>query len=139
MPDFIDFTFDDGTCLALQVFDLPPRSQENEGKGDAVPGFGGSRPVARGSRVVAATEGALTSLLAPLGPLLQSVHGTVMAVPNTPRELSVTFGLRVSHDLKLGIVGAGGEATMTVVATWNLPGVLPPPSSDSETSASHAQ
>ncbi|HZX40161.1 MAG TPA: CU044_2847 family protein [Streptomyces sp.] len=125
MADFVEFAFDDGTLLALQVFDSLPASLAGPEDGtdddeEAVPGFGRSRPVARGARVVAATEGALSALLAPLVPLLQRVHDTVAAVPDAPDELSVSFGLRVSQDLKLGVVGATGEATMTITANWHL-------------------
>jgi hypothetical protein len=122
MADFVEFSFDDGTLLALQVFDPLPGGRDAQADGEeAVPGFGRSRPVARGARVVAAAEGALGALLAPLVPLLQRVHDTVTAVPNAPDELSVSFGLRVSQDLKLGVVGAAGEATMTITANWRLP------------------
>ncbi|MER6122841.1 CU044_2847 family protein [Streptomyces sp. NPDC001795] len=125
MADFVEFAFDDGTLLALQVFDpLPsaPAGREHEADdNESVPGFGRSRPVARGARVVAATESALSALLAPLVPLLQRVHDTVAAVPDAPDELSVSFGLRVGQDLKLGVVGTTGEATMTISANWRLP------------------
>ncbi|EPH45102.1 CU044_2847 family protein [Streptomyces aurantiacus] len=124
MTDFVEFAFDDGTLLALQVFaPLPAALAGTEGETDdegAVPGFGTSRPVARGGRVMAATEGALGTLLAPLVPLLQRVHDTVATVPDAPDELSVSFGLRVSQDLKLGVVGATGEATMVITANWHL-------------------
>ncbi|MFH9090528.1 CU044_2847 family protein [Streptomyces sp. NPDC017673] len=133
MADFVEFTFDDGTALALQVFDALPSAhagprEEADGQ-ESVPGFGRSRPVARGSRVVAATEGALNAVLAPLVPLLQRVHDTVAAVPNAPDELAVGFGVRVGADLKLSVVGATGEATMTITATWRLPSpAVPAPS-----------
>lgn len=127
MADFVEFAFEDGTLLALQVFEpvqaSPSRTaEEAERDGEPVPGFGRSRPVARGARVMAATEGALSTLLAPLVPMLQNVHDTVAAVPDAPDELSVSFGLRVSQDLKLGVVGTTGEATMTITATWHLAG-----------------
>jgi hypothetical protein len=124
MADFVEFTFTDGTLLALQVFDpVPPSSfqAEEERHEESVPGFGRSRPVARGARVVAATETALSSLLAPLVPMLQTIHDTVSTVPDTPNELSVSFGVRITQDLKLGIVGTTGEATMTITANWHLP------------------
>jgi Trypsin-co-occurring domain 1 len=124
MSDFVEFAFDDGTLLALQVFaPLPTALAEAESETDddgAVPGFGTSRPVARGGRVMAATESALGALLAPLVPLLQRVHDTVVTTPDAPDELSVSFGLRVSQDLKLCVVGATGEATMTITANWHL-------------------
>lgn len=143
VADFVEFTFDDGTALALQVFDALPSartgSREEADDQESVPGFGKSRPVARGSRVVAATEGALNALLAPLVPLLQRVHDTVAAVPDAPDELSVGFGLRVGADLKLSVVGATGEATMTITANWRLPrSAVPAPSAASATGTGSA-
>ncbi|MFF4827965.1 CU044_2847 family protein [Streptomyces sp. NPDC001312] len=121
MQDYVEFTFADGTAVALQAF--APLSAAHDGpaaEDEPVPGFGASRPVSVGSRVAVAAESTLRSLLAPLAPLLQQVHDSVSTVPDKPSELSVTFGVRVSQDLKLGIVGAGGEATMTVTAQWRL-------------------
>lgn len=121
VQDFVEFTFADGTAVALQAF--APLSTAKDGYAaddEPVPGFGASRPVSVGSRVAVAAESTLRALLAPLAPLLQQVHDSVSAVPDKPSELSVSFGVRVSQDLKLGIVGAGGEATMTVTAQWRL-------------------
>lgn len=142
VADFVEFTFVDGTAVALQVFpSLPsphgdaPDDERRDGGGqdeepygsasDDVPGFGQSRPAARRrpwARASGATagDGAMRTMLAPLVPLLQHVHDTVAAVPDTPDELSVCFGVRVSQDLRIGIVGATGEATMTVTANWTL-------------------
>ncbi|WP_306316975.1 MULTISPECIES: CU044_2847 family protein [unclassified Streptomyces] len=127
MADFIELSFDDGTRLALQAFAPLPRAAGDGGQGDGrgtdepVPGFGESRPVARGGgRMIAATEGALRTLLAPIVPVLQQVHDTVSTVPDPPHELSVSFGVRIGQDLKIGIVGAAAEATMTVAALWHL-------------------
>ncbi|AZM49207.1 hypothetical protein DMB38_28525 [Streptomyces sp. WAC 06738] len=117
MADFIEFTFADGTAVELQAF-APLRSPQTDQDGGHTPGFGDSRPVSAGRRVSVAAEGALRTLLAPLGPLLQQVHNSVSAVQDVPSEVSVSFGVRVSSDLKLGIVGAGGEATMTVTVQW---------------------
>jgi hypothetical protein len=117
VADFIQFTFADGTTVALQAFAPLPSPQADQ-DGSHVPGFGDSRPVSAGRRVAVAAEGALRTLLAPLAPLLQEVHDSVSAVRDTPSEISVSFGVRVTNDLKLGIVGAGGEATLTVAAHW---------------------
>ncbi|WP_324789268.1 CU044_2847 family protein [Streptomyces sp. H51] len=131
MADFVEFAFADGTRLSLQAFAPPGNASaapqgEPDGEGaDAVPGFGTSRPVARGARVVAAAEGALSAVLAPLVPMLQQVHDTVAAVPDAPDELSVSFGLRVSQDLKLAVVGTTGEASMTITANWLLSAAAP--------------
>ncbi|WP_219092766.1 CU044_2847 family protein [Streptomyces sp. JJ38] len=122
MSDFIEFEFDDGSALALQVFapvsDGGPPTPGAEG---AAPGFGGSVPVARRrSRTATAAGSALRTMLSPLVPLLQQVRDTAATVPDRPDELSVSFGVRVGQDLKLAVVGAKGEATLSVTATWQL-------------------
>ncbi|MDW6059016.1 CU044_2847 family protein [Streptomyces sp. FXJ1.4098] len=83
--------------------------------------MGGVTPVGRGSRAAAAlATDALRTVLRPLGPLLQEVHDAVRAAPNPPHEINVQFGVQVGQDLKLGIVGANGQASLTVSATWQL-------------------
>ncbi len=49
------------------------------------------------------------------------------AAANPPQELSVEFGVQIGQDLKLGIVDANGQASLTITATWKLPesGVRP--------------
>jgi hypothetical protein len=84
------------------------------------PGTDGLVPVAGGGLAT----GTLRRALRPLGPLLQEVHDAVAAAPTPPQEVSVTFGVEVGHDLKLGIVGAAGKAHLTVSATWHP---TPPP------------
>ncbi|MFC8217437.1 CU044_2847 family protein [Streptomyces sp. NPDC057362] len=97
----------DGTPAAPADDDLP------EGMGRAV-------PVARGTGTVARfAAGALRGALSPLGPLIQEVHDAATAVPDPPTELSVTFGVQVGQDLKLGIVGGTGTAHLTVTASWS--------------------
>ncbi|MFD5267068.1 CU044_2847 family protein [Streptomyces sp. NPDC058335] len=108
---------DDGTPIRFLVGPAPsgpaPRADDlPEGMGRAV-------PVATGGGAVAGlAAGALRGALRPLGPLLQEVHDAVSAVPDPPDELSVTFGVQVGQDLKLGIVGGSGQAHLTVTASW---------------------
>ncbi|MFJ3700893.1 MULTISPECIES: CU044_2847 family protein [Streptomyces] len=114
MSDFMEFEFDDGSALALQVF---PATSPDE---TSAPGFGTSVPVARGARLGAVAGTALRGVLAPLVPLLQQIRDTAASVPDSPDEISVSFGVRIGHDLKLGVVGVAGEATLTVTANWHL-------------------
>lgn len=96
-----------------------PGGPPSGGVDDGPEGMGPSVPVARGGRRVAAfAVDTLRQTLRPLGPLLQEVHDAVLAVGRPPQEISVSFGLQVGQDLKLGIVGANGQAHMTVSATW---------------------
>ncbi|MEU0812307.1 CU044_2847 family protein [Streptomyces sp. NPDC005970] len=91
------------------------------GRPGGIGGVGGVTPVGRGSRAAAAlATDALRTVLRPLGPLLQEVHDAVCAAPNPPHEINVQFGVQVGQDLKLGIVGANGQASLTVSATWQL-------------------
>ncbi|MFI1027801.1 CU044_2847 family protein [Streptomyces sp. NPDC020951] len=100
---------------------MPGGDYGGYGDGDDLPGSMGTVvPVASGGAAVASfAAGALRQALKPLGPLLQEVHDSVRAVPDPPAELSVTFGVQVGHDLKLGIVGGSGQAHLTVTASWN--------------------
>ncbi|WP_342673152.1 CU044_2847 family protein [Streptomyces sparsogenes] len=94
-----------------------PRPPRPEGAG----GVGGVTPVGRGSRAAATlATNALRTVLRPLGPVLQEVHDAVRSAPNPPDEINVQFGVQVGQDLKLGIVGANGHASLTVSATWKL-------------------
>ncbi|MEV7241806.1 CU044_2847 family protein [Streptomyces sp. NPDC093248] len=85
--------------------------------------FGTPSPVSRGgNRVTAAAADALRATLRPLGPLLDEVHDAVRGAENPPETFTVGFGIEVGKDLKLGIVGLKGSATMTVSATWRHEG-----------------
>ncbi|MFD5749572.1 CU044_2847 family protein [Streptomyces sp. NPDC127033] len=116
-----------GAVLRLELSDVgepPPDGDtpgEDEGRQDLPEGFGTVTPVSarRGRAAVVATEG-LRAMLSPLGPLLEEVHRSAVSVPEPPQQLSVTFGIQVGQDLKLGIVGVNGHATMTVSATWEV-------------------
>ncbi|GGU70023.1 hypothetical protein GCM10010211_39550 [Streptomyces albospinus] len=86
---------------------------------DLPDGMGPTVPVARGGAAAAATAvAALHTTLRPLGPLLQEIHDAVTASERPPHEMSVQFGVQVGQDLKLGIVGANGQASLTITATW---------------------
>ncbi|MEU4049002.1 CU044_2847 family protein [Streptomyces olivaceus] len=122
-----DVALDDGTPVRFLLgpadgtFPAPSDDDLPEGMGRAV-------PVARGSGSVARfATGALRGALSPLGPLIQEVHDAATAVPDPPTELSVTFGVQVGQDLKLGIVGGTGAAHLTVTASWSpaAPGPAP--------------
>lgn len=111
-----------GAVLRLELSDAgeaPPGQDSTEDFRDLPEGFGTVTPVSsrRGRAAVVATEG-LRTLLRPLGPLLEEVHRSVTSVPAPPQEISVQFGIQVGQDLKLGVVGVNGHATMTVSATW---------------------
>lgn len=41
---------------------------------------------------------------------------TTRATP--PAEVTVTFGVQLGHNLKLGMVSGSGQARLTVTATW---------------------
>ncbi|MEV5506647.1 CU044_2847 family protein [Streptomyces orinoci] len=113
-----------GSVLRLELSDIGEPEQagrpaEEEDFRDLPEGFGRVTPVSRGRgrAAVVATEG-LRTMLRPLGPLLEEVHRSVTSVPDPPQELSVQFGIQVGQDLKLGIVGMNGHATMMISATW---------------------
>ncbi|AZM76045.1 MULTISPECIES: CU044_2847 family protein [Streptomyces] len=114
-----DLTLDDGSPVRflLAPADGTPAAPADD---DLPEGMGRAVPVARGTGTVARfAAGALRGALSPLGPLIQEVHDAATAVPDPPTELSVTFGVQVGQDLKLGIVGGTGTAHLTVTASWS--------------------
>ncbi|MGW2683570.1 CU044_2847 family protein [Streptomyces sp. NPDC001414] len=119
MGDFVEFTFDDGQAVLLEVF---PSPLAGSAAGGATPGSAPLVPVAGDGqgRVARATRGALRQVLKPLVPVLQSVHDTVSTMERRPQQVTVSFGVKVGNDLTLGIVANKGEASLTVSATWNL-------------------
>ncbi|MER5217515.1 CU044_2847 family protein [Streptomyces sp. NPDC002838] len=125
MPEFLEVELA-GAVLRLELSDAGESEPAGSVAGedgdfrDLPEGFGTVTKVGarRDRAVVVATEG-LRTMLSPLGPLLQEVHRSVTSVPEPPQEISVTFGVQVGQDLKLGIMGVNGQATMTVSATWH--------------------
>ncbi|WP_134654383.1 CU044_2847 family protein [Streptomyces sp. H23] len=114
-----DLTLEDGSPVRflLAPADGTPAAPSDD---DLPEGMGRAVPVARGTGTVARfAAGALRGALSPLGPLIQEVHDAATAVPDPPTELSVTFGVQVGQDLKLGIVGGTGTAHLTVTASWS--------------------
>ncbi|MGQ4361743.1 CU044_2847 family protein [Streptomyces sp. SAS_272] len=124
MGEYVEFTFDDGQAVLLEVFPSPLASSA---AGSSAPGSAPLVPVAgeRNGRVARAAHGALRQVLKPLVPVLQSVHDTVSAMDRRPQQLTVDLGVRIGNDLTLGIVANKGEASLTVSATWNLEAPAP--------------
>ncbi|KUF18991.1 CU044_2847 family protein [Streptomyces silvensis] len=119
--DYLEFTLDDGACVRLELAaagEAP--AAPGDGDADLPGGISGVTPVGRGARVGTLATDALRTVLSPLGPVLQQVHDAVRDIPDPPQEISVDFGIQVGQDLRLGIVGAGGQASMTISATWQL-------------------
>ena len=122
MPEYMELALSDGSQVRLELSGagepLAVPSQST-GTADLPEGFGAARPVASGSgRAAALAADTLRTALRPLGPLLDEVHGAVSASENPPQEITVAFGVEIGQDLKLGIVGANGKATMSISATW---------------------
>ncbi|MGQ4459255.1 CU044_2847 family protein [[Kitasatospora] papulosa] len=117
MNDSQDFALTDGTTVH---FLIEPAGRPVSDGGQAPDGIGPLVPVARRNRTAAAVAvDALRTTLQPLGSLVQEVHDAVTTGATPPSEVSVTFGVQLGHDLKLGIVSGSGQAHLTVTATWN--------------------
>ncbi|CAL9603428.1 CU044_2847 family protein [Streptomyces sp. enrichment culture] len=114
MPEYLELDLA-GTAVRIEVAAV--------GEASAPSGlpeeFGVPSPVAAGGGGLAtlAADG-LRGALRPLGPLLDEVHAAVSAAEQPPESFTVEFGVELGKDLKLGIVSAGGRATMKVSATW---------------------
>ncbi|GAA4809373.1 CU044_2847 family protein [Streptomyces ziwulingensis] len=124
-----DVALDDGTPVRFLLAPAVAVETPAAASDDLPEGMGRAVPVAQGSGSVARfAAGALRGALSPLGPLIQQVHDAATAVADPPTELSVTFGVQVGQDLKLGIVGGTGQAHLTVTAVWKPaadPGATP--------------
>lgn len=145
VPDFAEFRLADDTVVRLELAPVgaePPVSDDpsddpSDGRPDAghagngeawdgqlddLPeGFSTPVPAGRGSRGAALAAGTLRGALRPLGLVIQEVHDSLGALDNPPQEVSVELGVQIGQDLKMGIVGANGQASMKVSATWRLP------------------
>ncbi|ARH89283.1 MULTISPECIES: CU044_2847 family protein [Streptomyces] len=111
-----EFRLDDGTMVRFLVAGDSQFVPEEENFPD---GLGPLVPVARRGQVVAdVAADVLRSTLKPLGPLVQEVHDAVSVGSAPPTEITVTFGVQLGQDLKLGIVNGSGQAHLTVTAAW---------------------
>ncbi|QNP66749.1 CU044_2847 family protein [Streptomyces genisteinicus] len=125
MPEYLELDLG-GAALRVELAAVgepatipsPAAPADDAAAADLPEGFGDVTPVARGRRPAEVAHDVLRSALSPLGPLLEEVHAAVTATPHPPQELTVEFGVQIGKDLKLGIVGVNGQATMTVSATW---------------------
>lgn len=148
VADSAELTFEDGTPVRFLLSSGPAAAEPpGPGQGYGTPadgspsdsagiygdpddddlpaGMGPAVPVARGDRrpgsrptVASFTAGALRGALRPLGALLEEVHHAVSAAPVPPSDISVSFGVQIGEDLKLGIVGGNALAHITVTANW---------------------
>ncbi|MCQ4084637.1 hypothetical protein NGB36_29695 [Streptomyces sp. RB6PN25] len=119
MPQYAEIELADNTSVRLELTPV----------GDPPEGIAGPFHTGHGPAVVAhLAEDALRAMLRPLGPLLQQVHDSITIADHPPNQITVQFGVVVGDDLSLGIVGANGQACMTVSATWGTPfGAAPQP------------
>jgi hypothetical protein len=119
VSDFTELQLTDGTLIRFQLAPGDAAASSAEPVTDLPDGMGPTVPVSRGGRAAASSAmDTLRGALRPLGPFLQEVHDSVVSSERPPHEVSITFGVQVGHDLKLGIVGGNGQAHLTVSATW---------------------
>ncbi|MEU1803039.1 CU044_2847 family protein [Streptomyces sp. NPDC019937] len=113
MTEHREIPLADGTSVRLELAPV------GDAPADAYGGVGGVTPVGRATRAAAAlADAGLGVVLQGLGAVLQDVHDAVRSAPQPPQEFTVQFGVQVGQDLKLGIVGANGNASLTISATW---------------------
>ncbi|PNE37415.1 CU044_2847 family protein [Streptomyces noursei] len=124
MPNHAELTLADGTSIRLELAPAhggprPADSSDGDPAADLPGRIEELVPRARGGERAAATAvAALRTTLRPLGPLLQEIHDAVASAEQPPDQMSVQFGVQIGQDLKLGIVGANGRASLTITATW---------------------
>ncbi|MFF7652908.1 CU044_2847 family protein [Streptomyces sp. NPDC007983] len=132
MTEHREIPLADGTSVRLELAPVGDASPADAYGG--VGGVGGVTPVGRATRAAAAlADAGLGVVLQGLGSVLQDVHDAVRSAPQPPQEFTVQFGVQVGQDLKLGIVGANGNASLTISATWRPEDQTPrqPPRPDS--------
>ncbi|WP_405681151.1 hypothetical protein OG239_00460 [Streptomyces sp. NBC_00868] len=118
-----NFHLDDGTTVRFLLTNASPPASKNDAPAD---GLGPVVPVGRrGDAVAAIAADALRGTLRPLGTLVQEVHAAMTTVPTPPTEITVTFGIQLTQDLKLGIVNGNGQAHLTVTASWSPESAAP--------------
>ncbi|MFJ9819208.1 CU044_2847 family protein [Streptomyces sp. NPDC101151] len=114
MPEYLELDLA-GAAVRVELADVGEPLTD-----DGLPAeFGVPSPASRGGGRAAAAD-ALRATLRPLGPLLDEVHDAVRGAANPPESFTVEFGPEVGKDLKLGIVGVKGAATMTVSAPGGM-------------------
>ncbi|GJF28269.1 hypothetical protein KNE206_09690 [Kitasatospora sp. NE20-6] len=129
MTAFTEVTLGDGTSVLLELSDLAaPAAESSGGPGnpDLPDGSGETVAVGRARDTARTGVTALRDALQPLGGVLDLVHGAVRSAVRPPDQVEVEFGIKLSKDLRLGIVGVGAEATLTVRASWRI-GAVPAP------------
>jgi Trypsin-co-occurring domain 1 len=124
--DYAEFTLSDGTPVRLELAPVGVGRHSGADRDTAGTGaIGGVTPVGRTGRTAQAAvhlaADGLRTVLRPLGPLLQEVHDAVSTASDPPHEVTVEFGVQIGQDLKLGLIGANGQASLKVAATWRLP------------------
>lgn len=120
-----NFPLDDGTTVRFLLTNAGPPAYKGD---DLADGLGQVIPVGRrGEAVAAIAANALRSTLSPLGTLVQEVHAAMTTAPTPPTEITVTFGIQLAQDLKLGIVNGNGQAHPTVTASWSPEPAAPAP------------
>ncbi|MFG2693605.1 CU044_2847 family protein [Kitasatospora sp. NPDC048407] len=119
MTGFTDVMLADGTSVLLEVSELQAPDRAS-GDLDLPDGSGELVAVGRARDAARTTGEALREALQPLGGVLDLVHGAVRSAVRPPDEVEVEFGVKLSKDLRLGIVAAGAQAVLTVRATWQV-------------------
>ncbi|WAL73363.1 CU044_2847 family protein [Kitasatospora sp. YST-16] len=119
MTAFTDVTLADGTSVLLELSELRPADRASSDP-DLPDGSGELVAVGRFRDAASTTGEALRDALRPLGGMLDLVHEGVRSAVRPPDEVEVEFGVKLSKDLRLGIVAAGAEAALVVRAKWRL-------------------
>lgn len=123
--EFAEFRLADDTAVRVELAAVGQPALDGGELDDVPVGFERPVPVGRGGRAAEIAAGSLRWTLRPLAPLLQEVHDSLGRLEDQPDEVSVEFGVQIGQDLKLGIVGANGQASMKVCATWRRSAAAP--------------
>jgi hypothetical protein len=70
----------------------------------------------------------LEHVLADLGPATRALVSQLRALTDSPHEIEVEFGVKLSADARIVIARAGGEANFRIVLRWARSPDAPPSS-----------
>jgi hypothetical protein len=75
----------------------------------------------RGNSIPTTVSEPLDHLLASIGPVTQTMLGELSGLADSPHELEIEFGIKLSADAKVVIARAGGEANFRIALRWSRP------------------
>lgn len=103
MKRLIEFPLEDGTAMLVEIDE---------------PELGGLVKASRAGEVIAKAQQTLEKSLEKVQPAAQFVIQQLRKLHDSPNEIEVAFGLKLSADAGAVLASAGTEANYTVTLKW---------------------